>query len=118
MLHHLPFAEALTRFREELAPGGTLVVIGCARTEGPSDTALSLASVPLNVVAGWLKNHGRPALPRPVSMTAPVREPEMTFTEIVREARRILPGARLRRRLFWRYTLVWRAPAVSRPPSE
>ncbi|MEU8971808.1 hypothetical protein AB0D11_21485 [Streptomyces monashensis] len=43
-------------------------------------------------------------------MTAPVRDPEMTFGAIVREARRVLPGARLRRRLFWRYALVWRAP--------
>jgi len=34
----------------------------------------------------------------------------MTFAEIVAEARRVLPRARLRRRLLWRYTLVWRKP--------
>ena len=28
------------------------------------------------------------------------------------EAARIMPGATLRRRLFWRYTLVWRKPAA------
>lgn len=32
---------------------------------------------------------------------------EMTYSDIVREARQVLPGVRLRRRLFWRYTLVW-----------
>lgn len=42
-------------------------------------------------------------------MTARTRPAEMGFPGIVREARAVLPGARLRRRLFWRYTLVWRA---------
>lgn len=31
----------------------------------------------------------------------------MSFPDIAREAHRVLPAARLRRRLFWRYTLVW-----------
>ncbi|SNX88639.1 hypothetical protein SAMN06272735_9118 [Streptomyces sp. TLI_55] len=41
------------------------------------------------------------------SMTAPTRPADMTFDDIVRETRNVLPGARLRRHLFWRYTLVW-----------
>lgn len=66
-------------------------------------------SIPLNLATGWLKNRGRTAVSRPVSMTAVTLPPEMTFAEIRREAVRVLPGARLRRRLFWRYTLVWRS---------
>ncbi|MFI9806544.1 class I SAM-dependent methyltransferase [Streptomyces sp. NPDC052301] len=110
VLHHIPFAETLARLRQELAPGGTLVVVGCARDASPVDHLLGLVSIPLNAATGWRKNRGRPEASRPVSMTAPTREPEMTFDEISRAARRLLPGARLRRRLFWRYTLVWRAP--------
>ncbi|MGW1165520.1 class I SAM-dependent methyltransferase [Streptomyces sp. NPDC002550] len=110
VLHHLPFAETLTRLRRELAPGGTLVVVGCARAASPVDHALGLVAIPLNLLTGWVKNRGRPTTRRPVSMTAPTREPELSFAGIAREARRLLPGARLRRRLFWRYTLVWRAP--------
>jgi hypothetical protein len=53
-----------------------------------------------------LRNRGRRA-PRPVALSAPTRPADMTFPEIAREARAVLPGARLRRRLFWRYTLVW-----------
>ncbi|WP_129308398.1 class I SAM-dependent methyltransferase [Streptomyces sp. L2] len=109
VLHHLPFAGTLARFREELAPGGTVVVVGCARAESPLDHVLGLVAIPLNAATGWLKNRGR-AGARPVSMTARVREPGMGFAEIAAEARRVLPGVRLRRRLFWRYTLVWRAP--------
>ncbi|GAB2847976.1 class I SAM-dependent methyltransferase [Streptomyces deserti] len=106
VLHHLPFTPALTAFRDHLAPGGTLVVVGLARARTPVDHLLGAASIPLNLVMAWLENRGRPA-PRPVAMTAPTRAPEMSFPEIVREARAVLPGARPRRRLFWRYTLVW-----------
>ncbi|MFB7928105.1 class I SAM-dependent methyltransferase [Streptomyces sp. NPDC056039] len=106
VLHHLPFAETLKAFRERLAPGGTLVVVGLAREQTPLDRLLGIASIPLNIVMALVKNRGRRAA-RPASMTAPTRPADMTFPEILREARAVLPGARLRRRLFWRYTLVW-----------
>ncbi|MGW3141648.1 class I SAM-dependent methyltransferase [Streptomyces sp. NPDC001139] len=107
VLHHLPLTETLARFRDELAPGGTLVVVGLAREEAFVDRLLSHASIPLNAAVGWAKNKGRTA-PRPASMTAVTRPADATFAEIACEARRVLRGARLRRRLFWRYTLVWR----------
>ncbi|MFD0145031.1 MULTISPECIES: class I SAM-dependent methyltransferase [unclassified Streptomyces] len=106
-IHHLPYAQALTCFRRHLAPGGTLVVVGLSRARTPVDHLLGALAVPANAAMGWLKNKGRPSR-RPVSMTAPTRPADMTFGEIVRETRAVLPGARLRRRLFWRYTLVWR----------
>lgn len=108
-LHHLAFAEALVHFRGQLTPGGTLVVLGISRMDGLADQLLGAIAIPANVVMGWIKNRGSGGA-RPVAMTAPVREASMTFREIGREARRILPGARLRRRLFWRYTLTWRNP--------
>ncbi|MER7953580.1 methyltransferase domain-containing protein [Streptomyces sp. NPDC096030] len=107
-IHHLPYTQALTCFRSHLAPGGTLVVVGLSRARTPVDHLLGALAVPANAALGWLKNKGRPS-PRPVSMTAPTRPADMTFGEIVRETRAVLPGARLRRRLFWRYTLVWRS---------
>ncbi|GII27008.1 class I SAM-dependent methyltransferase [Planotetraspora mira] len=106
-IHHLPFSDALTRFRQHLAPGGTLVVVGLARAQSPGDHLLGAAAIPSNVAMAWIKNKGRNA-PWPASMTAPTRPATMIFPDIVRESRRVLPGARLRRRLFWRYTLVWR----------
>lgn len=105
-IHHLPFSDALTHLRQHLAPGGTLVVVGVARAQSPGDHLLGAAAVPLNVAMAWIKNKGRRA-PRPDSMTAPTRPAAMSFADIVCDARRVLPGVRLRRRLFWRYTLVW-----------
>ncbi|MFE7902445.1 class I SAM-dependent methyltransferase [Streptomyces sp. NPDC057424] len=107
VVHHLPFTRALRTFRDHLAPGGTLVIVGVARERTSVDRLLGIASIPLNIVMALLKNRGRPA-PRSVSMTARTRPADLSFTEIVREARAVLPGARLRRRLLWRYTLVWR----------
>ncbi|MFC9848554.1 class I SAM-dependent methyltransferase [Streptomyces sp. NPDC060223] len=108
-IHHMPFTEALTRFRRHLAPGGTLVIVGLSRAQTSADHLLGAIAIPANAAMGWLKNKGRPS-PRPVSMTAHTRSAAMTFHDIVREARDVLPGARLRRRLFWRYTLVWNQP--------
>ncbi|MFF8381779.1 class I SAM-dependent methyltransferase [Streptomyces sp. NPDC015661] len=105
-IHHLPFAQTLARCRRHLAPGGTLVVVGLSRPRTPADHLLGALAIPANAAMGWLKNKGRPS-PRPVSMTAATRSADMAFGDIVREAGKVLPGARLRRRLFWRYTLVW-----------
>ncbi|MFF0556787.1 class I SAM-dependent methyltransferase [Streptomyces sp. NPDC004266] len=109
-LHHLPLAPALQRFKDRLAPGGTLVVLGLSRPATAGDHLLGLLAIPLNAATGWLRNRGRRA-PRPVAMTAATRDAEETLAEIALVARRILPGARIRRRLYWRYTLVWRKPA-------
>ncbi|MFJ8752911.1 class I SAM-dependent methyltransferase [Streptomyces sp. NPDC102441] len=105
-IHHLPFTEALTCFRRHLAPGGTLVVLGLSRARAPVDHMIGVIAVPANAAMGWLKNRGRPSNP-PASMTARTRPADMAFDDIVGEAGKILPGARLRRRLFWRYSLVW-----------
>lgn len=105
-IHHLPFSDALTCFRKHLAPGGSLVVVGLARQQSRSDFLLDAIAIPSNVAMAWIKNKGHRA-PRPASMTAPTRPATMTFTDILRDAHYVLPGALMRRRVFWRYTLVW-----------
>lgn len=108
-IHHMPFTDTLTHFRRNLAPGGTLVIVGLARPHSPGDHLLGAAAVVANVAMALIKNRGRTA-PRPAAMTAPTRPASMTFPDIARDAQRALPDAQLRRRLFWRYTLVWRRP--------
>lgn len=104
-LHHLPLEPALTRFRQWLAPGGTLVVIGLYVPTTLVDHLWQAAAIPSNLLVSWA--HGR--APRPVAMTAPIRQPTMTLAQLRARTRLILPGAQIRRRLFWRYSLVWRA---------
>ncbi|TKR27416.1 class I SAM-dependent methyltransferase [Cellulomonas hominis] len=106
VLHHLPTDEALTRWAGLLRPGGVLVVVGCYREATRRDRAVSALAVPVNLVVGLLVR--RPADAARVAMAAPVREPDATLADVRRAAARVLPGARVRRRLFWRYTLVHR----------
>ncbi|MGA5168359.1 class I SAM-dependent methyltransferase [Streptomyces lavendulocolor] len=108
-LHHLPFTDALTVLRGHLAPGGTLVVVGLHRARTAGDHLLGALAVPLNAAVGLVPSRGR-TRPRPVAMTAPTRPATMTFREIAHGAREVLPGAVVRRRLFWRWTLVWHHP--------
>ncbi|MFY7068175.1 class I SAM-dependent methyltransferase [Nocardiopsis changdeensis] len=105
VLHHLPFAPALERMRDRLAPGGTLLVLGVHEPSQFTDHLLGAAAVPANLAVGWARGRR----PRPEAMTARTAPAAMTLPEIAREAGRILPGVRLRRHLFWRHSLLWRA---------
>lgn len=42
---------------------------------------------------------------------APIADPPASYTDLRHVARRLLPGATVRQRLYWRHSLVWRAPA-------
>jgi SAM-dependent methyltransferase len=105
VLHHLPLEQTLKDARSLLRPGGRLVVVGLAR-EAPTDLPWSVTSLLLNPLIGLVR-HPRRALEVPSSMTAPTLEPMETFDQIASIARRVLPGVRMRRGLFWRYTAVW-----------
>ena len=116
VLHHLCLDEALARIPGLLAPGGRLLVVGLARVNSLPDLAVDLISAAANPVIGLIK-HPRPARPadgpaagQPVM---PVRDPATTLTEITAAARAYLPGATVRRRLFFRYTLRWDKPPVT-----
>ncbi|WP_104814856.1 bifunctional 2-polyprenyl-6-hydroxyphenol methylase/3-demethylubiquinol 3-O-methyltransferase UbiG [Kitasatospora sp. MMS16-BH015] len=113
-LHHVPF-ETVTVLREALAPGGVLVVLGCYPERSRLDWAWSLAAVPVNAAARlavWAAERLRrapAAAAEAEAVQAPVRPPTMTLAEIRQAAAELLPGAKVRRLLFWRYLLVYRA---------
>ena len=97
VLHHLPLEPALNRLRILLRPGGRLLVVGCYRQETAADRAIDLLAVPANLAIGLLSR--RRAATAMSAPTEPARE-------TLREIRAAAPAAIIRRRLFWRYTLV------------
>lgn len=118
VLHHLPLVPTLRELRDCLAPGGRLVVVGCFRENGRVDLLVSLLSVLMNPIMGLVKHPARAAA-LPLHMTAPTADPQETLGDIRAAAAQELPGARIRRRLFWRYSLVYDAPArgsLAAPP--
>jgi len=102
VLHHLELKPALARFRDLLKPGGVLVVIGLYRGDSAVDFAFSSAAFP----ASWALRviHGH------TEVGAPVQNPRETLREIRNACWDLLPGAVLRRRLLFRYSLTWRKP--------
>ncbi|AZM47032.1 SAM-dependent methyltransferase [Streptomyces sp. WAC 06738] len=115
VLHHMPLVPTLRELRDCLAPGGRLVVVGCYREAGAADLVAALPAVVANPLVGLAKHPAR-ADAVPVHMTAPTADPEETLAEIRAAAAAELPGARIRRRLFWRYSLVYDAPRPAARP--
>jgi SAM-dependent methyltransferase len=116
-VHHMPFGPSLERMAAALAPGGTLAVLGLYREKDAADLAAGLAALGPQWVIGTGLLLGRALTGTPDPYKAgptaemPVRDPGMSLREIAEEAGKALPGARLRRLLFWRYSLLYTRPA-------
>lgn len=104
-LHHVPFAPTLARLRDALHPGGVLAVLGLYRHRHLSDLATDVAAIPANRVRLLVEHRRDPTPPDDV----PVRDPALTLPQIRRHLAAQLPGARVRRHLYWRYSAVYRA---------
>lgn len=107
-LHHMPLRRALQEARAAVRPGGRVVIIGVAR-ETSSDALRSVVSLLLTPLIGLLRHPAR-ATDVPAHMKAPTAPADESFDEIRHVAAKLLPGIRMRRRLFWRYTASWVAP--------
>ncbi|MFJ2767353.1 class I SAM-dependent methyltransferase [Streptomyces sp. NPDC087300] len=108
-LHHVPF-DTVTRLRAALAPGGTLLVLGCYAGMTPWDVVASPANAVARV-AVYATERLRGTYTPPLK--PPVKEPDMRLPQIRAEAARLLPGSRMRQLLFWRYLLTYRRPLGS-----
>lgn len=114
-LHHLPAAETLVRLRDALRPGGVLLVLDLVADAGPVDRLRSAAAFPLNAALRLVRT-GRlrmPAEARRLWDEHARHDAYPTLGDVQALAAALLPGARVRRHLFWRYSLVWRKPPVA-----
>jgi len=113
VVHHVPLHAALAQLRSLVTPGGVVVIVGCYRAATRTDRWVDLVAVPANLIMGLLRSARSPDAR--VAMSAPTVAPTTTLAEIRTAAAQVLPGARVRRRLFWRYSLVYRPAAGRRP---
>ncbi|WP_197029111.1 bifunctional 2-polyprenyl-6-hydroxyphenol methylase/3-demethylubiquinol 3-O-methyltransferase UbiG [Blastococcus sp. URHD0036] len=118
-LHHLPLEPALRHLAAALRPGGVLAVVALPAKDLPRELPVELAAaaaarlVGLALAAGRVLGwHGRRS-GDPASAGMPVRDAELTVREVRRRAAEVLPGVRVRRLLFWRYSLVWHRPGAA-----
>lgn len=108
-LHHLPMEIMLSKMKAALKINGTLLILDLFK-ERFSDMYADLLAIPVNIVLKSLKT-GR------MKETLEVRkawaehgqrDSYMTLPHIRRICAIDLPGARVRRHLLWRYSIVWK----------
>ena len=135
-LHHLPLREVILKLKAALKPGGVLLVLDLFEPikwhgHPARDRCNSNASTdqPRSIGEGWLDFclnliamsvsvslrliHQRRLLPRREVRAAwnehARHDIYPTMKEVHALCAEILPGARIRKHLLWRYSLVWRS---------
>lgn len=103
-LHHIDDTRAaLARLAGLVTPGGTLTLVTFVRFSVRTawwHLASAMACVIVNRVRGKWEH------------TAPIKwPPPDTFSQLRRHVRAVLPDARIRRLLYGRVLITWRAPA-------
>lgn len=108
-VHHLPLESLLPRLKVALKPGGKLVMLDLLELESVKDVLIGGISVPLSWIFRALKNkHIRPT-PEAIDLWREhgCTDQYLTLLQAQQIYLRLLPGAIVRRHLFWRYSVVW-----------
>ncbi len=104
-LHHLPVEAMLTRMKHALRPGGRIAVLDLCAVPMVWNVAAMPASLLLRL---W--HEGRllrdPEVRRVWDAHA-ATDRYLTVREVRSICARVLPGARVRRHLLWRYSMAW-----------
>jgi ubiquinone/menaquinone biosynthesis C-methylase UbiE len=103
-VHHLPdLADGLRKMAALTAPGGVLVVIGCARSAGPVDFVFD--AIGFTQHQYYARTRGKWSHSAPIELHYP-----HTYAQVRRIAADALPGMRWRRLPLFRYAVTWRKP--------
>jgi 2-polyprenyl-3-methyl-5-hydroxy-6-metoxy-1,4-benzoquinol methylase len=105
-LHHMDARRALGRMDELLLPGGTLAIVGLAKSRLPMDLPWEVAAVVANLGCRLTKSYREQPSPT-------VWPPPHAYAGMHVLARQALPGVRYRRHLLWRYSLIWTKPRTA-----
>jgi SAM-dependent methyltransferase len=118
-LHHTALDEVLPRLAGALRPGGVLAAAALPRLDLPHElpaefTAaighrlLGTAFAALRACGGgrWYAKELNRIMPV-------VLDPSLTIRQVRQQASALLPGAHVRRLVFWRYFLLWHKPVES-----
>ena len=109
-LHHLEQRELFVKMRDALRPGGVLVVLDLVESNGLFERMLDV--IGLGVSGSLRLLHNGRLKPPPEVRKAWEQHGKhdhySTITQMRALANEILPGSILKRRLLWRYMLVYR----------
>lgn len=108
-LHHMNLPDALDRLASLLRPGGTLVILDLFRSSSLSDRLVSWAGTLLAPPVRLLHSGRlfRTPTVRAAWAAHEVYDRYVTLPTLRATASALLPGAQVRRHIFWRYSVTW-----------
>lgn len=115
MLHHLPIENILTKMKDALKVGGTLIILDLFQTEGLSDIFISTLAIPVHIMLRLI-TIGRLREPREVREAWAEHgrsDSYLTLSQICRVCASVLPRAKVKKHLLWRYSITWKKSAIS-----
>jgi len=108
-LHHLSLQEVFLKMKAALKPGGVLLILDLFEPEGVVDALLNPMAVCISVTLRLI-HHGRlrPSCEARAAWAAhEAHDIYPTMNEVRALCADILPGARVKKHLLWRYSIVW-----------
>jgi 2-polyprenyl-3-methyl-5-hydroxy-6-metoxy-1,4-benzoquinol methylase len=99
-LHHMELRTSLERARNLLTPTGEIAVVGLSANKTVRDWVWAVMCVPGARLGSWRHSETR-------NIGVAVTDPRESLDEIRRTASDVLPGASVRRGLYYRYLLRW-----------
>jgi SAM-dependent methyltransferase len=109
-LHHLALPEILGRMKAALKPGGVMLILDLFEPRGVVDALLNPLAVLVSVILR-LTHHGRIRSSREARDAWAAHEHHdlyPTMTQVRELCDQILPGAKIKKHLLWRYSVIWR----------
>ena len=111
-LHHLSQGELLVRLNDALRPGGVLIVLDLVTSSSPLELIQDVLALGVSSTFRLLHNRSLrpPAEVRAAWEQHGQHDDYLKMKEVRRLCAEILPGARVRRHLLWRYSIVYCKP--------
>ncbi|MBD2360133.1 class I SAM-dependent methyltransferase [Anabaena minutissima FACHB-250] len=108
-VHHLPLENLLPNLKTALKPGGRLVILDLLEYENIQDSLSDIVAVPLNLLLQMLRNRHIKSTPEAAAtMLEHLRTDKyLTLSQAEQIYTKFLGKAKVRKHLFWRYSVVW-----------
>ena len=113
-VHHLSIEQLIPKLKAALKPGGVLIVLDLLEHHNLMDTLSDTIAVPLNWWLLKVKNgHLKPNPEATAAMKEHLRTDKyLNFSQANKVYISLLETAKVRRHLFWRYSVVWQKPTA------
>jgi len=107
--HHLPLEEMLIKIKKALRKNGVLMILDLYKFSGIGDVPVNMVAIPMNIIMKRIKNnhiHESKEVQKAWE-GHDVLEHYLTIKDIRKICNSVIPGARIKRHIYWRYSIIW-----------